>query len=98
MPGYIQLIKVTQQGAVGWKRAPADMEGGRAAAEKMGIRNIGFWVTMGEYDVIAIWDAPDDQTMANLALIQGMRGDVTTQTMRAFSEEEFATIVSRLPQ
>ena len=97
MPGYIQLLKVTQQGAANWKAAPGDMRLGKAEAEKIGIRNIGFWVTMGEYDVVAIWDAPDDQTMAAFALAAASRGDIATQTMRAFSDEEFAQIVSKLP-
>ncbi len=97
MPGYIQLIKVTQQGAANWKAAPEEMRKGTAAAEKMGARKVSFWVTMGEYDAVEIWDAPDDQTMAALALAMSKLGTITTQTMRAFSEEEFAQIVSRLP-
>ena len=63
----------------------------------MGIQFVGGWFTMGEHDLVLIWDAPDDQIMAAIVLAQVMRGNVTTQTMRAFTEDEFAQVVSKLP-
>ena len=69
----------------------------KALAEKFGIRNVGMWVTMGEYDGIAVWDAPDDQAMAAFTLSMASQGILTTRTMRALSEEEFAKTVSKLP-
>ncbi len=52
---------------------------------------------MGEHDPVAIWDAPDDQTMAAFVLAQAKLGNITSQTMRALSEDEFAQVVSKLP-
>jgi uncharacterized protein with GYD domain len=97
MPGYITLFKYTQQGLANIKASPDRIKQGKAAGEKLGIRNVGFWLTMGEYDLVAIWDAPDDQAMAAFTLAQAKLGNVTTQTLRALSEEEFAQIVSKLP-
>lgn len=97
MAGYIVLYKFTQQGLADMKGAPERVKERREAAERRGIRVVGIWATLGEYDMVAVIDAPDDQAMAAAMLTQAGRGYVTTQTMRAFSEDEFAQIVSRLP-
>ncbi len=96
MPGYIVLGKSTQQGLSTIKDSPQRTRQARALAEKMGIQVVGVWVTMGEYDMVGVLDAPDDQTMAAFLLESAKLGGLTTQTMRAFSEEEFAQVVSRL--
>ncbi len=97
MPGYVTLLKYTQQGLANVKASPERIKQAKAAGEKFGIRCVGFWLTMGEYDLVSIWDAPDDQTMAAFVLAQARLGNVATHTLRAFSEEEFAQIVSKLP-
>jgi uncharacterized protein with GYD domain len=73
------------------------MKNARAAAEKLGIKTIGLWVTLGKQDVVGLFDAPDDQTMAAFVLGVAKLGNVTTQTMRALSEDEFAEVVGKLP-
>jgi uncharacterized protein with GYD domain len=97
MPGYIILHKLTQQGATIAKSLPERIKHATEDAKKLGARVIGTWVTMGEYDMVAVVEAPDDATMALIALKVGMEGNVTTQTLRAFSEEEFAKIAAKLP-
>ena len=98
MAGYISLYKYTAQGIGAIKDSPKRIQQVKAAAEKMGIKTIGVWVTMGQYDLIAVFDAPNEEAVARLALMVGMLGNVTTQTLRAFSEEEFAKIVGGLQQ
>ncbi len=97
MPGYVTLLRYTQQGIANVKESPNRLKAGKAAGEKMGIRCVGAWVTMGEYDLVIVWDAPDDQTMAVLVLAQARLGNVTIQALRALSEDEFAGVVGRLP-
>ena len=97
MPGYITLFKWTKKGLSEVKASPERIKANRALVEKMGGRLIGVWVTMGEYDLIAVSEAPDDQTAARVALLVAGSGYATTQTMRAFSEDEFAEIVGKLP-
>ncbi len=97
MPGYIGLLKYTQQGLADIKNAPQRMKQTQALAESMGIRHIGTWVTFGPYDLVTIGEAPDDAAVAAFSLALARLGSVTTTTMRAFSEEEFAAIVGRLP-
>jgi len=98
MPGYVILHKVTQQGAAKMvKSLPERIKHATEDAKKLGARVIGTWVTMGQYDMVAVVEAPDDATMALIALKVGMEGNVTTQTLRAFSEDEFAKIAAKLP-
>ena len=97
MPGYIGLFKYTQQGLADIKNSPERIKQARTLAEKMGIKVVGVWVTMGQYDLITVGDAPDDQTMGAYSLALAKLGNVTTQTLRAFSEDEFAKVVTKLP-
>ncbi len=97
MPGYVVLVKFTQQGLSSIKEDPERTRQNKALAEKMGIRTVGVWTTFGEYDRVVVFDAPDDQTLATLMLAAGSQGGMTTTTMRAFSEDEFSQIVSKLP-
>ena len=98
MPGYVILHKFTQQGAAKMvKSLPERIKHATEDAKKLGARVIGTWVTMGQYDMVAVVEAPDDTTMALIALKVGMEGNVTTQTLRAFSEDEFAKIAAKLP-
>jgi uncharacterized protein with GYD domain len=97
MAGYITLYKWTQQGITNVKEAPNRIKQAKETAEKTGGRVVVVWVTLGQYDLVAVVDVPDDQTLAAGVLGQAMQGYASTQTMRAFSEEEFAQIVSKLP-
>jgi len=98
MPGYITLCKFTPKGIQELKNAPEFLKQNPETTHKeLGIRRIGMWVTMGEYDAVAIYEAPDDLTMARAMMVSAQIGLVTTQTMRALSEEEFAQVVSKLP-
>lgn len=97
MPGYIILSKLTQQAVANIKQTPERIGQNKALAESMGVKHVGTWVTLGEYDMVTVVDAPDDQTLAAFVLALAVGGNATTQTMRAFSERETAEIVVRLP-
>jgi uncharacterized protein with GYD domain len=97
MSTYIILAKYTQQGLATIKSAPERVKQVRTLAEKLGGKYVGGWLTMGEYDRVTVVDFPDDQSVAALVLAVEGWGSVTAQTMRAFNEEEFAHIVSKLP-
>jgi uncharacterized protein with GYD domain len=97
MAGYIILAKYTQKGLDSIKTFEERVAKSKAALKEMGIKFVGLWLTMGEYDWVGIADAPDDQTMAAWALILGKSGNYTTMTMRAFSEKEIPDILKKLP-
>ena len=52
---------------------------------------------MGRYDMVVIGDAPDDESAAKLALLVGSGGSVRTETLKAFSEDEYRNIIAALP-
>ena len=96
MAGYVSLFKYTEKGMSDIKALPDQIAKAKELFQKMGVRLVGVWLTMGQYDGVAIFDAPDDQTMAAVLMSQEMRGLSATQTLRAFSEEEIAQIVKRV--
>ena len=63
----------------------------------MGAKVEGFYLTMGRYDLLVIVDAPDSETMAKLSLTTASKGAVSTETLQAFSEDEYKKIISELP-
>ncbi len=96
MAGYVVLYKLTEEGRSKIKDLPERIKRAKAESEQMGIRVIGVWLTLGEFDMVAVVDAPNDQTLAARLLRTDLAGNAVSQTMRAFSEEEFAQIVSKL--
>lgn len=55
-----------------------------------------FYLTMGDWDMVAVCEAPDDAIMARMALLLGMGGDVRTRTLKAFPEAAYREIVASL--
>jgi uncharacterized protein with GYD domain len=97
MPHFINLMKLTDQGAKAIKDAPARLEAGIKAFEKMGGKMIGFYVVMGEYDYVAVGEAPSDEVAMTFALALSSLGTVRTMGLKAFTREEFAAMVKKLP-
>jgi uncharacterized protein with GYD domain len=97
MPTYITLMKWTQQGVQTAKEAPARLDAGKQLVKSLGGEIKGFYLVMGEYDFMLITEAPDDETVAKAVIMTGMQGNVSTQTMRAFTEDEYRKIIASLP-
>jgi uncharacterized protein with GYD domain len=97
MPTFITLIRTTQQGMQNIKQSPARLEAAKKAFKAMGGELKQFYLVMGQYDMVVIGEAPDDETAAKLSLAIGSQGAIRTETMRAFTEEEYRKIVEALP-
>ncbi len=97
MPSYVLLMKLTDQGAKAIKDGPGRAEAGIKAFEKMGGKLSGFYVVMGEYDYVAVGEMPSDEAATTFALALSSLGNVRTTTLRAYTKEEFATMVKKLP-
>ena len=95
MATYIVLGNFTDQG-----RTAGNIPQRRARAHELA-KGLGVsftaYVTMGRYDVVWVVDAPNDESVAKLALSLGAAGNVTTQTMRAFTEAEVDELIVGLP-
>ena len=96
MATYVSLIQFTDQGIRNVKETVKRGEVTMAEAEKMGMKIIEELWTMGEYDVVALFEAPDDETMTAFACKVSSLGNVKTQTMRAFRKEEMEGILAKI--
>ena len=97
MPTYISLLSFTQQGIQNVKESPNRVEAARKAFEAAGGRLRDVYVVMGQYDFVAIIEAPDEETAARMALALGAQGNVRSETMRAFTQDEYRRIIAALP-
>jgi uncharacterized protein with GYD domain len=97
MPIYITLYNWTEQGIKGIKEAPSRIQANIKAAEAAGGKVLGVFLTMGQYDIVAISEAPKDEDIAAHLLTQGMQGHVRSITLKAFTTDQFAKIVKKLP-
>jgi uncharacterized protein with GYD domain len=97
MPTYISLIKYTHQGISTIKEGPGRLDAKKEILTRLGSELKAIYLTMGRYDIVAISEAPDDTAAAKVALTVGSAGNVTTETLRAFTEDEYREIVAALP-
>jgi uncharacterized protein with GYD domain len=97
MPTYISLLRYTQQGLASAKNGPARLDAAKEAYKKAGGEVKGFYLTMGQYDIVLIAEAPNDEAVAKLALGLGSAGNVRSETFRAFTEAEYRKVVASLP-
>ena len=96
MATYIVLTSFTDQGIRNVKDTTKRADGVKELAKKFGITAKEFFWTLGSYDVVAIFEAPDDASMTALGLALGAGGNIRTQTLRAFSREEMNGILAKL--
>ena len=97
MATYISLLNYTQQGIQNIKDSPSRLDSAKKAFEAMGAKVVAFYLVMGQYDIIMVIEAPDDETVAKLALSIGSLGSIRTQTLRAFTEDEYRKVIASLP-
>ena len=92
MAKYISLVNYTQKGVENIK-----VDAFKQVCQSMGAKVEGFYLTMGRYDLVVIVDAPDPETVAKIILTTASRGAISTETLPAFTEEEYRKIISELP-
>lgn len=97
MPTYISLIRWTQKGIEGIKDSPSRHDMAKQAYKSVGAELKEMYMVMGQYDLVIICDVPGDETAAKLSLTLGARGNIRTETFRAFTEDEYRKIVADLP-
>jgi uncharacterized protein with GYD domain len=96
MANYIVLSNFTEQGIRSVKDTTKRADAVRDLAKKFGVTAKEFYWTLGTWDVVVVFDAPDDASMTALGLAIGAAGNVRTQTMRAFSRDEMNGILAKL--
>jgi uncharacterized protein with GYD domain len=96
VPIYITLMKFTSQGMTGIPAWRDRVEEAERAIQERGGRLIDAYVTLGRYDVVEIFEAPDDEIAAQILVALTRDGNVTTETLRAFTRSEAERIVKGL--
>ncbi len=97
MPTYISLLHFTQKGIETIKDAPGRLDEAKRAYRDAGAEIKAFYLVMGQYDMVVVSEAPNDEVIAELALALGARGTSRSETLRAFREDEYRRIVAALP-
>jgi uncharacterized protein with GYD domain len=96
MAHYILLANYTEQGVKGIKDTVKRTEAVKELAKKAGLAMKESYWTLGAFDVVALFEAPDDETMTAFALSAARLGNVKTQTLRAFSPEDMSGILAKM--
>jgi uncharacterized protein with GYD domain len=96
MATYVVLGNFTDQGVRSAKDSPKRAEAFRKMAETFGVTVKELFWTQGRYDVVTILDAPDEFSATALSLSLSALGNVRTESLRAFSAADMATIVGKM--
>ena len=97
MPTYIAMLKWTPKGVEDLKQSPSRLDAARKGFESAGVKMKDFYMVTGKHDMIVVIEAPDDTTLAKALLATMSQGSVTSETCRAFTEDEYRLIVAGLP-
>ena len=97
MPTYIAFLKWTQQGLQNIKQSPSRLDAAKKGFEAAGAKMKDFYMVTGQHDMVAIVEAPDDLALAKAILSATSQGGVTSETCRAFTEDEYRRVVAGLP-
>ena len=96
MATYVGLIQFADQGIRNVRDTVKRGEAAIAEAEKLGMKVVEEFWTMGAYDAVVLFEAPDDETMSAFMLKIGSLGNVKSQTLRAFRRNEMDGILAKI--
>ncbi len=96
MATYISLVSFTEQGIRNVKESPARADAFKALAAKLGVTVKSMYYTVGAYDMVVTVEGSDEACTTALLKV-GSMGNVRSQTMRAYSLDEFAKIIANMP-
>lgn len=96
MATYISLCRWTTHGVQNIKESPNRLEAAKKGFAKAGVKLLSFYMVMGTHDMVIISEAPNDEAMAKAMLTGVSGGNITSQTMRAFTEDEYRSVIQGL--
>jgi uncharacterized protein with GYD domain len=97
VPRYVALVNWTDQGIRNVKDSPKRANDFVAMAKNMGCTVQQLLFTMGPYDIVTIFEAPDAQTATSVALAVSKLGNVRTLSMPAYTPDEMGSILGKVP-
>ena len=93
---YIVLANFTDQGVKDIKDSPKRVDAMEQMIQKAGGKLVGFYATMGQYDLVMIAEGPSDEVAFTQLITLGMLGNVRTRTLKAFTRQEYAKILGKM--
>ena len=96
MPTYIAFGNWTDQGARAIADSPKRLDAAKRQLEEMGGLFVGFWMTMGQHDMVLVYETPDDAVAARFTMVLNGLGSVRTKKMKAFPEAAYREIMASL--
>src|SRR5260370_16744755 len=96
MTSYICLIQFIDQGIGNMKDTVKRGDAAMGEAEKMGMKIVEEFWTMGAYDAVVVLEAPNDETISAFMLKIGSLGNVKSHTLRAFRRNEMENVLAKI--
>ena len=96
MPTYITLVNWTDEGIKNVKESPERLGDFKEVVQNAGGKVIGFYLTMGRYDMVVVTEGQSDEVVASQMLGTASKGAIRTETLKAFTEDEYRAIVSKV--
>jgi uncharacterized protein with GYD domain len=96
MTTYILMINWTDQGIKNVRDSPKRLDAAKKSLEAMGGSFKDFYLTMGEFDMVAVCEAPDDAVFARFVMTLSMGGNLRTKTLKAFPEPAYRELIATL--
>jgi len=97
MATYISLVQFTDKGILAARETTHRVAEWAAKVQSMGVTIKQMYWTLGHYDQVCVFEAPDDETAATVLLSADMLGNIRTQTLRAFTSSEMEKILANIP-
>ncbi len=99
MAVYVMLTTLTDEGRKRLKESPGRLKEVNKEVEAMGVKILGQYLLLGQYDFVNILEAPDNQTVSKVAVELGSRGTLQTMTLAAMTVDDFiASLGKRAPR
>jgi uncharacterized protein with GYD domain len=89
-------MRWTSQGIAGLPAWRERVEDGERIIVDAGGTLVGVYVTLGRYDVVEIFEAPNDEIAVEILLKLQRFGAEHTETLRAFTRDDAEEIIRRL--
>ncbi len=96
MPMFVVLAKLTDQGAKNIRSIRDSAKENMERGQRLGVKNHGWFLTQGAFDIVVIAEAPDAETMLAQAAGVAGTGNARTETLRAFTLDEVTQALEKL--
>jgi uncharacterized protein with GYD domain len=98
MATFITTTHFTDQGIKTIRDTCKRAEEFKVTAKKLGVKVTAIYWTLGAFDTVILFEAPDEATATAAMLHLVSHGNIKTQTARAFDVAEMQKILGLLPK